>query len=144
MNLKIFTLTSWLLISMNLEFATAQAASKYKPDRNGDYFRNDADVRGTIPKPTLMRGHLWRVVSPQLNCRKQPSVKSTFVQQFKQGTLLQADVGSGGADEVLINAIDNMSKPWMRVRSATGRDYGCYVRANQRYIQPYEGKFPGN
>jgi hypothetical protein len=144
MNLKIFTLTSWLLILMNLEFATAKTTSKNQPDRNGDYFRNDADVRGPVPKPTLMRGYLWRVVSPQLNCRKQPSANSTFVRQFQQGTLLQADVGGGGSDEVLINATDNMGKPWMRVRSVAGQDYGCYARANYRYLRPYQGKFPGN
>jgi hypothetical protein len=89
MNLKILTLTSCLMVSMNLEFATAKTTSKNQPDQNGNYFRNDADVRGTVPKPTMMRGHLWRVVSPQLTCRKQPSANSTFVRQFQQGTLLQ-------------------------------------------------------
>lgn len=110
-----------------------------QPDRNGNYFSNEAPIQGSAPRP-LMPGSLWQVISFGLNCRQNAGLNYGVVRQFRQGELLQADVGRGGADEVLLNAKDKSGNPWMRVRSSQGRDYQCYVRANRRYIQPYRGQ----
>jgi hypothetical protein len=104
-----------------------------KPDQNGDYFRNDAPIQATEPRGKRQAGSLWRVVALSLNCRNE----SGIVRKFRQGELLQADLGRGGSDEVLVNANDRNGKPWMRARSAAGKDYNCYVRANQIHIRPY-------
>jgi hypothetical protein len=105
-----------------------------QPDQNGNYMGNDAPLKGTS---RFMAGSLWQVVSRGLNCRSNPGMQTAIARQFKQGEILQADVGRGGADEVLINAKDEKGNPWMRVRSAQGKDYKCYVRANRLYIQPH-------
>jgi hypothetical protein len=114
----------------------AQAPSLPQPDRNGNYFSNEAPIQGSAPSP-LMPGSLWQVVASGLNCRRNAGLNYGVVRQFHRGELLQADVGRGGADEVLLNVKDNSGNPWMRVRSSRGSDYQCYVRANRRYIQPY-------
>jgi hypothetical protein len=112
-----------------------------KPDRNGDYFGNDAPIKGKKPANSkIMVGSLWQVVSPGLNCRVSTGTQSPIVRSFKKGAILQANVGRGGSDEVLLNGKDQQGKPWMRVRSAAGEDYECAVRANNRYIKPYTGK----
>ncbi len=137
--LKIVTLKMTLLTMTIVAFAgsvLAQASPVPQPDHKGNYFRNDAPILGTVPR-ILMPGGLWQVVSTGLNCRAQVGMDYPITRQFKRGELLQADVGRGGSDEVLFNAKDQTGNPWMRVRSASGIDYGCYVRANRRYIQPY-------
>ncbi len=116
----------------------AQAASQPQPDQHGNYFSNDTPIRGTAPSP-LMAGSLWQVMSRRLNCRSNAGMQYKITQQFKQGKLLQADVGRGGSDEVLLNITDQQGQPWMRVRSAQGKNYNCYVRANRLYIQPSQG-----
>lgn len=126
------------MAAMSANVVKAQDFPFAKPDRNGDYFSNYAPMRGQVRKNTSnMAGSLWQVHSPGLNCRSQPDVKSPIIQQFKIGTILQADVGRGGSDEVLINGTDSQGKPWMSVRSQAGENYNCYVRANKRYIKPY-------
>lgn len=104
------------------------------PDRRGDYYRNEAPVKGYAPSP-LMPGSLWRVVATKLNCRQNPGSNYPIQRQFKLGDILQAEVGRGGADEVLVNALDNHGFPWMAVRGKT-EDERCYVRANNRYLRP--------
>lgn len=54
---------------------------------------------------------------------------------FQSGDILQVEVYRGGSDEVLLNVVDAAGKPWMPVRGSRIADR-CYVRANQRYIQP--------
>lgn len=115
----------------------AQAQPKPQPDRNGNYFSNDAPMKGTAPSP-LMAGSLWQVVSVGLNCRRGAGTQHGIARQFKRGELLQADVGRGGADEVLLNVKDSTGQPWMRVRSAKDKNFHCYVRANRLYIKPYQ------
>ncbi len=113
----------------------AQVSPMPQPDRSGNYFSNDAPVKGTAPSP-LMPGSLWQVVSSELNCRRRAGRDAAIVRQFRQGALLQAEVGRGGADEVLLNAKDQTGQPWMWVRSPQGQSHACYVKANRRYIQP--------
>lgn len=110
-----------------------------QPDLNGNYRRNQAARVGQVASP-LSPGSLWQVISPGLNCRRGAGLEYDIVRQFEQGQLLQADVGRGGSDEVLINATDRRGNPWMRVRSPIGESYDCYVRAHRRYIQPYAGE----
>jgi hypothetical protein len=109
-----------------------------EPDLNGNYWRNQAVRLGQVASP-LSPGFLWRVAALGLNCRSGAGLDYAIVRQFEQGQLLQADVGRGGSDEVLINATDDNGNPWMRVRSPIGESYDCYVRANRRYIQPDAG-----
>lgn len=124
---------------INLAIAsTSFAQAQPQPNLQGDYFSNAAPLQAQ--KPVNSPGGLWQVVSPGLRCRSGAGTNYRTVRQFKRGTLLQANIGRGGSDEVLINATDGTGKPWMLVRSEQGADYRCYVRANQRYIQPYRGK----
>jgi hypothetical protein len=119
--------------AQDLDFAT--------PDRNGDYFSNYAPIQGKKPANSKnMVGSLWQVVSPGLNCRSGSGTQFSIVRSFNQGTILQADVGRGGSDEVVSNGKDTKGKPWMRVRREAGESYECNVRGNRRYIKPYSGK----
>ncbi|MBW4519061.1 MAG: hypothetical protein KME16_05095 [Scytolyngbya sp. HA4215-MV1] len=139
MNLIRYPILSVTLAFTGVMAVLAQSPSLPQPDRNGNYFRNEAPLKGTAPE-LLMQGSLWQVVTSRLNCRSDFEMNSAVVRQFNHGELLQADVGRGGSDEVLLNPKDKNGHPWMRVRSARGRDYQCYVRANRLYIQPYRGK----
>ena len=140
MNLQQFTMISLIMLGLTrTEFVVAQMPPKPQPDRNGDYFSNAAPVQAK--KPFNSPGSLWQVVAASgLNCRSGAGIRDGVTRQFKQGVLLQADVGRGGSDEVLVNVKDRNGQPWMRVRSQLGENYNCYVRANHRYIRPYTGK----
>ncbi|HEY9824960.1 MAG TPA: hypothetical protein V6D19_05900 [Stenomitos sp.] len=115
--------------------ASAQVPIMLGLDRNGDYFSNENAVKGNVESP-LMQGSLWKVLPIKLNCRSGAGYQYRILRQFHQGEIVQADVGRGGADEVLLNAKDINGKPWMLTRSAQGKAYHCYVRANKAYIQP--------
>jgi hypothetical protein len=126
----------------NLTVTFAQNIPKKSPDASGDYYSNEAPLKGTVPRP-LMPGSLWLVVvENQLNCRQKAGINQPVVKLFKKGDIIQTDVGRGGSDELFINALDDQGKPWMYVRG--GKDVkdlpirSCYVRANKRYIQPYQ------
>jgi hypothetical protein len=124
-----------IVISCSAISVSAQAGIP-KPDRDGNYFSNEAPVKGIAPSP-LMRGSLWRVVSKGLNCRRGAGVNYGIVRQLKQNAILQAEVWRGGADEVLLNSKDLTGMPWMPVRAGSLRAKDtCYVRANSRYIDP--------
>jgi hypothetical protein len=101
---------------------------------NGDYYSNEAPVKGTAPR-SLMPGSLWRVTATHLNCHAAPGADQPIVRSLQQGDEFQVEVFRGGSDEVLLNAKDAAGKPWMPVRGQSFVDR-CYVRANQRYIQP--------
>jgi hypothetical protein len=127
------------LITIAITATNANANSSFaKPDRNGDYFDNYGPIQAK--KPGNDPGSLWQVISPGLNCRSDRGIQSPIVRSFKKGTILQANVGRGGSDEMWLNWKDQQGKPWMRVRSEAGEDYACNVRANSRYIKPYTGK----
>ncbi|MCU0551962.1 MAG: hypothetical protein MUC48_21710 [Leptolyngbya sp. Prado105] len=126
-------------LAITIATPTLSQSRSPNPDRQGNYFSNDAPIKGTAQSP-LMRGALWQVTTPQLNCRSDATADSPIIRQFKLAEVLQADVGRGGADEVLLNAKDKNGNPWMRVRSMSGKNYNCYVRANRRYLQPYSSK----
>lgn len=106
-----------------------------RADARGDWARNVGYVTGKVPARTLMPGSLWRVVSRSAEGRSRPGGGSV-VRTFAKGSIIQADVGRGGADEVFINARDAGGRPWMRVRTASGEALGCYVRANKTVIRP--------
>ncbi|MBD2327004.1 hypothetical protein [Alkalinema sp. FACHB-956] len=118
--------------------AVANNAFYTKPEINssGDYLTNAGPVQGSVSSGSLQAGALWRVVSSRLNCRQDSELTAAISRTFSQGTILQADLGRGGADEVLYNAKDRQGRTWMRVRSRNGQSYQCYVRANKQYIQP--------
>jgi hypothetical protein len=123
-----------LLAALSASSLALAAPPLPQPDRQGDYYSNEAPVKGQAPPP-LMAGSLWQVVALQLNCRRDPGLNQPIVRQFIQGDWLQAEVYRGGSDEVLLNALDGTGKPWMPVRGKTWRDR-CFVRANHRFIQP--------
>lgn len=120
--------------------ALGQTPLQNSPDRYGDYYRNEAPLKGTTTPP-LAPGSLWEVIADQLNCRSAPDSSSTIVKVLNKGDIIQVEVGRGGSDEVLMNSRDASGKPWMPVRggqaASDGRETRCYVRANSRYIQPY-------
>jgi hypothetical protein len=139
--MRIVSTTVWvrvllaLLVSFSL-MAAARPQALPRPDSRGDYTRNDGPVKAKSPSGSRSPGSLWRVVAPGLAGRTEPGLKGKIVMSFKQGTVLQADVGRGGSDEVLQNAVDGSGHTWMRVRTEDGKDLGCYVRANSRFIRP--------
>lgn len=107
-----------------------------RANSRGDWMRNVGYVTGKVPSRSLMPGSLWRVVAVRAEGRAAPTPSARLVQTFARGAVLQADVGRGGADEVLENARDGEGRPWMRVRSVNGQSLDCYVRANQAIIRP--------
>ncbi|MGI0489757.1 hypothetical protein ACN4EK_30425 [Pantanalinema rosaneae CENA516] len=133
MNARIVAGLTILAISTTSLAGFAQTTANL-PDVQGDYYRNDTPVQGTAPRP-LMAGSLWQVVATELPCRQEPGTDQPIVRQYRQGEILQVEVYRGGSDEVLLNTKDGTGKPWMPVRGKRSADR-CYVRANQRYIQP--------
>ncbi|UBF25724.1 hypothetical protein K9N68_29925 [Kovacikia minuta CCNUW1] len=129
---SIWIIKIWLILNL-IPIALAQTVPQ--PDPNGDYFSNEAPLKRKNPPPKMQAGSLWRVVSFSLNCRATPGVSQPVVRQYKQGSILEADVGRGGSDEVLMNAKDANGKPWMAVRGQSVENR-CYVRANSKYIHP--------
>ena len=78
---------------------------------------NSGPVLG-LAAPPSSPGSLWVVLGEELQGRE----------------VLQAEVGRGGSDEVLLNSIDQQGRAWMAVRVPGLPDYGCYVRANTHTI----------
>lgn len=113
----------------------ALSQSLPQPDRAGDYRSNEAPLKRQNPPRPLQAGSLWQVVPQSLNCRVAPGTHQPILRQYQRGAILEAEVGRGGSDEVLLNALDAERKPWMAVRGK-GVEDRCYVRANKRYIQP--------
>jgi len=102
----------------------------------GNYLRNDGARLATQPQGHLQAGGLWRVICPALRGRAQPDRRSRVVHVFPAGTVLQADVGRGGSDEVLLNSVDREGGTWMRARTRAGKPLDCYVRADTRTLAP--------
>lgn len=129
------------MLSTATPVAFSKDASESSRDRFGDYYSNEAPQEGTVPPNSrLIPGSLWRVVAASLNCRSAAGISYPIVSKFSKGDILQAEVGRGGSDEVLLNSKDSKGKPWMRVRGKEGDNTStsknCYVRANSSYIKP--------
>jgi hypothetical protein len=137
MNPVLLTLTT-VCFTVGLSTVALTQATTNKPDRLGDYYSNEAPLKGTATR-SLMAGSLWEVVASQLNCRRGSGTEYAIVRRFKRGDVLEAEVYRGGSDEVLRNATDRSGKPWMPVRG-TSAVATCYVRASKRYIQPLKGE----
>ncbi len=119
--------------------ATAKITDKIiLPDAQGNYLSNLTNTLGNVlpDRKQDSPGSLWRVVAGNLNCRAMPHAEARSLRTFTRGTILQADIGRGGSDEVHINALDQHRKPWMLVRSRDGQPYQCYVRAHRKFIAP--------
>ena len=125
-----------LIVMTNTVMAQDDFYKKPQMTINGDFLTNATPVQGKVISGSLMAGGLWRIITSNLNCRQDLSLTSPIVRTFKKGDIIQADVGAGGADEVLYNAKDHHDNTWMLSRSKNGRDYKCYVRANKKYIEP--------
>ena len=105
------------------------------PDKQGNYYRNETNVKS--PRGDRYgTGSLWRVVVEGLNCRKEPSIDSPVQRTYAANEIIEVQIGRGGSDEVLINARDKNGRPWMQVRYRPSTSEACYVRANSRFIQP--------
>lgn len=109
--------------------------SQPQMDARGNWLTNAGPVYGQVQSPQIP-GALWRVVAPHLNCRTQPRRSAKVVHTFKRGALVQANLGRGGSDEVLYNALDLGKNPWMWVVGPQGQPYACFVRAHRSLIQP--------
>ncbi|MCE7872130.1 hypothetical protein DYH09_17355 [bacterium CPR1] len=127
-----------LLLALTLAAALAQ------PNDRGDYEKNNWDgsnlALGEVRSPE-MAGSLWKVLA-YTKGHTEPNPDSRVVHGFAPGTILQADVGRGGADEVLLNAKDSQGSCWMRVRDRKGNPLNCYVRANKESIEPVVSATP--
>jgi hypothetical protein len=143
MNYRILSVGCLVLFSSVATAAFVQNAAASSPDKSGDYYSNEAPAKGTAPSPS-MAGSLWVVVPQKLNCRKNPGASNPIVKVFNRGDVIQAEVGRGGSDEVLTNIRDSSGKPWMWVKGGqnvqNSSSLKCYVRANNRYINPYVPK----
>ncbi len=122
-------------------------AQPAQPNRQGEYEWNtwdNAAIRTGRVDQGMMAGTLWRVIAPT-QAMSEPRSDSRVVKTFQPGTILQADVGRGGSDEVLRNASDKKKNFWMRVRDENGRPLNCYVHANSAIIVPVTTSgSPGN
>lgn len=84
----------------------------------------------------------WKVVTTQLNCRKQPTLGSAIARTFHQGDPLTVKTSEGSHQNVGYLQLDGQGKPWVRVYQANPDEPGfnvsvfCFVRANRRYIAP--------
>ncbi len=135
--LRAFSFSAMMLITLtNPVIAQDDFYNQPKITKNGDYVTNAGPVKGNVTSGIFSQGSLWYVVSSDLKCREQADINTKIVRSFKKNAIIQADVGGGGADEVLYNAPDNQGRTWMRARSQNGKDYHCYVRANKKYIRP--------
>jgi hypothetical protein len=127
------TFSKYLTYSMLL--IAVLPLSAQAQDLQGNYYNNEGYVRSVHSQSAA--GSLWRVVvSDGLNCRRSASLGSSIIRTYSFDAILEVELYRGGSDEVLINALDENGKPWMPVR---GKDFNsvCYVRANNRYIQPF-------
>jgi hypothetical protein len=132
MQTSVWTMAIWITLNMGAIGFTQPVP---QPDQNGDYFSNEAPLKRQNPPSKMQAGSLWQVVSATLNCRAAAGTNQTVLRQYKQAAILEAEVGRGGSDEVLLNVKDVNGKPWMVVRGSRSEDR-CYVRANRRYIRP--------
>ena len=132
----LFLIPLLLLAQPDTGLAQDDFYTRPRIDARGDYLTNAGPVSGGTVYRMAQAGALWRVVSPGLNCRAQADPKAPSLRWFRRGTLLQANLGMGGADEVLYNAKDARGYTWMWVRSRKGQDLNCYVRANRHFIRP--------
>lgn len=127
-----------------LFLALTLAAALAQPNDRGDYEQNNWDgsnlMLGEARSPE-MAGSLWKVLV-YTRGHTEPNPDSRVVHGFAPGTFLQADVGRGGADEVLLNAKDSQGNCWMRVRDRKGNPLNCYVRANKELIEPVVSPTP--
>ena len=94
---------------------------------------NSGPVLG-LAAPPSSPGSLWVVLGEELQGRAAPHDSAPVVRVFRRGEVLQAEVGRGGSDEVLLNSIDQQGRAWMAVRGPGLPDYGCNVRANTHTI----------
>lgn len=136
--LQVLALSVFFLSSL-ASITLCQNPPENAPSSAGDYYSNEAPFKGTVHSP-FMRGSLWQVVANKLNCRSGPGINHSIVRELTAGAVIQAEVGRGGADEVLLNSRDSYGRPWMPVRGGknpTSPETKCYVRANRHYIQPY-------
>ncbi len=139
-----FKLKSSLCILAIVVLATGPAHSQSDdfythPQINaaGDYITNAGPVQASTQTP-FTPGALWRVFSKQLNCRQDAEPNSKILLVFKQGAVLEANLGRGGSDEVIYNAKDTRGKTWMAVRFKHRSNDRCYVRANRLFIRPVQ------
>ena len=128
---------SMLLLAV-LPVTLGQAAVQAQvavPDRQGNYYRNEANVQAQRPSK-WGNGSLWQVVVDSLNCRQEPSIDSPVKRTYLANDILEVQIYRGGSDEVLINPRDQNGRPWMPVRDGFSAEGACYVRANSRFIRP--------
>jgi len=118
-------------------WAESELYTRPQMDAQGNWLTNSGPISGQAQSPQ-MPGALWRVVSPQLNCRAQPNRHAALITTFRKGRLLQANLGRGGSDEVFFNSLDRAKHPWMWVRSPDGHNLGCFVRAHRSFIMPLQ------
>jgi hypothetical protein len=116
--------------SMLLLLAMPITAQAQIVDELGNYYRNGNVDTGASP---------WKVVVNDLRCRRSASLQSPIVRTYQKDDLLQVEQYRGGSDEVLINPLDKIGKPWMPVHGKNIEDV-CFVRANSRYIEPVKSQ----
>ena len=105
-------------------------------DEKGNYLLNLAPVTGKVQMSIQAAGGMWRVEAETLPGHEEPNPNSKVVKTFRRGDLIQANAGSGGSDEGLLNAKDAQGNPWMGCRDRAGNDLNCWVRANNKSIKP--------
>lgn len=91
----------------------------------GNYLRSDL-------------GQYWRVQKNNLAGRSEPNEGARVAKRFNRGTVLLADWGRGGSDEVLWNLVDENGNTWLKVKDRQGRALDCYVRAHPTWLKPFD------
>ncbi len=109
------------------------------PDSKGNY---DSIWMRTLELNSNQEQLLWRVITIGLNCRENPGLSNKIIRQFSQGDIINArSIGRGGADETNPIQLAPDGKPWLRIKigeyDGIGKYDNCYVRANSRYLAPF-------
>jgi len=120
-----------LLISSGLIIGVAAAVAI---DREGNYTTQDF-----FPTADEYALSTWKVVAPQLNCRRGPGTTQAIVRVFRQGNPLTAQTAEGSHQNIGYLQHDAQGKPWMRVvllNPSHPHLESCFVRANRTYIAP--------
>jgi hypothetical protein len=118
-------------VGLSSLFITVSTAA-FAIDRNGDF-----TVRDFFPTKDEYALSSWKVVTPHLNCRRQPGKTYRILHVFRQGEALTAQISEGSHDNVGFLQMDAQGKPWMRVYVNFNKSLNtCFVRANRAYIAP--------
>ncbi len=111
--------------------------SAYAQNQSGDYFRETLPVYPSEPDYVISE---WRVItSSGLNCRSNAGTEFDIVKVLTFGEPFQVKTSEGRDQHNNPTKLDSRGLPWFMVTDSSRSSRGkvkCFVRANNRYIEP--------